>query len=191
MEIVKDILTWFGGASVVLTGLLAYLGKNRLEAFKSRLQQTESKLKGLLDHAIHVTKTQFDKEFSIYQQIWASLVPLRVSTLSLRPMMDHFDPNEPEKDRMHRRLKDFSDSFTIYRDLVEQHKPFYSPEVYAALAKITQLCYEESIDYRYKSDNELREYWEGQKKSREAITSAIDECCELIRTRIEKLAVLE
>lgn len=190
MEILKNILALFGGASIVLSGLVAYLGKIRLEAFKSQLQQTESKLKGLLDRAVHVTKTQFDKEFTIYQQIWASLVPLRAATLSLRPMLDHVDPNESEEDRMRRRLTEFSGGFATFRDLVEQHKPFYAPEVYASLAVIMQLCHEEAIDYQYKSDDR-REYWEGQKKSRDAIIHAIDSCCELIRGRIEKLAVLE
>lgn len=69
MEMIKEILALFGGVSIVLTGLVAYLGKTRLEAFKSQLQQTETKLKSLLDRAVHVTKTQFDKEFSIYQEI--------------------------------------------------------------------------------------------------------------------------
>lgn len=191
MEMIKEILALFGGVSIVLTGLVAYLGKTRLEAFKSQLQQTETKLKSLLDRAVHVTKTQFDKEFSIYQEIWASLVPLRAATFSLRPMLDHVDPNESEEERMRRRLSEFSVAFAKYRDLVEQHKPFYAPQVYASLANIMQLCHNEAVDYRYKSANDLREYWEGQKKSQDAIISTIDECCELIRTRVEKLAVLE
>lgn len=191
MELFQKILALFGGASIVLTGLIAYLGKTRLEAFKSQLQQTESKLKGLLERAVHVTKTQFDKEFSIYQQIWASLVPLRAATLSLRPMLDHIDPNESEENRMRQRLTEFSGAFAAFRDLVEQHKPFYAPEVYTSLANILQLCYGEAIDYQYKDDNDRREYWKEQRKNHEAITSAIDTCCELIRGRIEKLAVLE
>jgi hypothetical protein len=193
MDTVKEILSYpyLGGISCVLTCLFAYWGKLRLAEYKSQLNTAEATVQALLERSTHVTKAQFDKEFTIYQDIWASLVPLRASTLSLRPAFDSINLNESDQERKSNRLQNFGHAFKAARDLVEQHKPFYATKVYGSLEKIMQLCLKEAVQYKRARADDDEAYWEAQKTNQEAIISAIDQCCELIRTRIAGLAVLE
>ena len=189
MEVFFNILATLGGASAVLTGLFAYIGNSRLESYKSELQTANEKLRSVLESSVHVSKVQFDKEFSIYHQIWACLIKLRGRTLSLRPMLDHVDPDETQEERVRKRLIAFGEVFCTYRDIMEENRPFYSTSVYESLQKIFDLCHEESIEYRYKEDGFSIDYWNKAKANHEKITSEIEACCELIRTRIYSLSV--
>ena len=189
MEILKIILDTLGGVSIVLTGLFAYFGNLRLEKFKADLTDTNTKLKAALESSVHVSKAQFDKEFSIYQQIWVSLVALRARTLSLRPVMDQVDPKETEEERMQRRLKSFGEAFFAFRDAMEENKPFYAHSVYKCLVEIFDVCHTESIEYQYKEPGWSKEYWKESRENNQKIVTAIDSCCELIRGRIYSLSV--
>ncbi|MGO2511784.1 hypothetical protein [Marinomonas polaris] len=191
MEIFAIIMGSMGGVSAVLTGLFAYFGNLRLEKYKSELQLANAKIKSLTDTSSHISKTQFDKEFTIYQEIWVLLVDLRSKTLTLRPVMDSVDPNESEDDRIQRRLKDFGESFNAFRNGIENNKPFYAHAVYEALNNVFGLCYEECVDYQYKSPGWSKEYWEKSRENNKNIIKAIEQCCEKIRERIESLAVVE
>ena len=108
------ILGTLGGVSAVVCGLFAYFGNLRLEKYKADLEATNSKLKGLMESSVHVSKSQFDKEFSIYQQIWVLLVALRARTLSLRPSVDFGDREGTEEETVQRRLKSFNEAFYAF-----------------------------------------------------------------------------
>lgn len=189
MEILKIILNTLGGVSIVLTGLFAYFGNLRLEKFKADLTDTNTKLKAALESSVHVSKAQFDKEFSIYQQVWVSLVALRAKTLSLRPVMDQVDPKETEEGRMQRRLKAFGEAFYTFRDAMEENKPFYAHSVYECLVEIFEVCHTESVEYQHKEPGRSREYWGKSRENNQKIVTLIDSCCELIRSRISSLSV--
>ncbi|EOV9410043.1 hypothetical protein ACN5W3_004500 [Vibrio parahaemolyticus] len=191
MEIFAVIMGSLGGVSAVLTGLIAYFGNLRLEKYKADLQVTNAKVKSLSETSSHVSKAQFDKEFLIYQEIWTRLVDLRSKTLSLRPEFDHVDPNESEDSRVKRRLSDFGRSFSIFRNSIENNRPFYAHQVYESLSDVIILCHEESIDYKYKDSGWDKEYWEKSRENSKKIVSAIDVCCESIRERISSLAVVD
>jgi hypothetical protein len=190
LETFNLVLGILGGGSAALTALFAYFGNLRLEKFKSDLAETNAKLKASLDSSVHVSKAQFDKEFSIYQQVWISLVALRARTLSLRPVMDFYDPNETEDERGARRLKAFGESFYAFRDIMEQNKPFYSIGVYQSLVEIFDLCHKESIEYQHKEPGWSSEYWESSRENNKKIVEIIDKCCELIRQRISSFSVV-
>lgn len=190
MEAVNILLGTLGGGSAVITALFAYFGNLRLEKFKSDLSETNAKLKAALDRSVHVSKAQFDKEFSIYQQIWLVLVTLRAKTLSLRPLMDYHDPSETEDERIERRLKAFGEAFHAFRDVMEHNKPFYSIHVYDSLMEIFDLCHTESIEYKYKEPGWSKEYWESSRENNKKIVDVIDMCCELIRQRISSFSVV-
>ena len=191
MEIFAVIMGSLGGVSVVLTGLIAYFGNLRLEKYRADLQVANVKIQSLSDTSSHISKTQFDKEFTIYQEIWVLLVDLRSKTLSLRPVMDIVDPNESEEERTQRRLNEFGESFNLFRDAIENSRPFYAHIVYEALNVVFGLCYEESVEYQHKDPGWKKEYWEKSRENNKKIVGAIDACCEKIRERIGSLAVVE
>ncbi len=189
MKTLSEILGLLGGVSAVVTCLIAYFGKLRLEKYKSNLHSTNQKLKTLLEQSSHVTKAQFDKKFEIYQEIWSALIPLKQYTMQLSPMLDQFDPKESEEERIRNRLSKFGDAFKVYRDLIEKNKPFYSEKVYLSLSKVLESCYGSAVDYEFKDDKNLKEYWEQQRKNNGIIYKAIDDSCEIIRNRIESLSI--
>jgi len=191
MEILTIILGTLGGASAVVTGLFAYFGNLRLEKYKADLEATNSKLKGLLESSVHVSKSQFDKEFSIYQHIWVLLVSLRARTLSLRPRVDFGAFESTEEETVNKRLKSFNEAFYSFRDGMENNKPFYAQSVYESLCQIFDLCNTESIEYQYKEPGNNRKYWESSKENSQKIIAEIDACCELIRNRISSLSVAQ
>lgn len=155
-----------------------------------RSHRNQHQTKASLDNSVHVSKVQFDKEFSIYQKIWISLVTLRAKTLSLRPILDFQDPNETEDERVARRLKAFADAFTNFRDDIEQNKPFYSILVYKSLVEVINLCHKESIEFEHKAPGWSKEYWDNSRENNKKIVDGIDECCELIRQRISSFSVV-
>jgi hypothetical protein len=109
--------------------------------------------------------------------------------MQLRPILDQVDPKEPEEERIRKRLIQFGETFKVYRDLIEKNEPFYSKKVYLSLSKVLELCYGEAVDYEFKDDKNLKEYWQQQRKNREIIYKAIDDSCETIRSRIESLSI--
>ncbi|MCW9705795.1 hypothetical protein [Fodinibius salsisoli] len=186
----SDILGLLGGVSVIITGLMAYFGKGVLELYKSYLKKTSKRLDALYNRANHVSKSQFDTEFQIYQEVWELLVPLKQNTLQLRPMGDSVDPNKTEEERIKERLSNLQEAFIDFRDTIEKNKPFYSKEVYKKLDEIRHICRKEAIQYQHTSQD-WEKYWKSQEENREKITSLIDEGCELIRNRIKSLKIVE
>ncbi|MDO8289171.1 MAG: hypothetical protein Q7T44_08135 [Parvibaculum sp.] len=191
METFTIVMGSLGGVSFVLTGLIAYFGNLQLERYKSGLEAATLKIRSLLESSVHVSKAQFDKEFSIYQDIWVHLVSLRATALSLRPMMDSHDPTESEEQRMRRRLTAFSESFYRFRDAMENNRPFYAHSVYESLGKIFDLCYTESVEYQHKDPGWSKEYWESSRENGKKIVEAIDACCEQIRNRISSMSIAQ
>lgn len=186
----SDILGLLGGVSVIITGLIAYFGKGVLEHYKSYLDKTSKRLDALYTRANHVSKSQFDTEFQIYQEVWKLLIPLKQNTLQLRPILDSVDPKKSEEERIKERLSDFQEAFIHYRNTIEKNKPFYSKEVYEKLNEIRHICRKEAIQYQ-NSSKDWEKYWKSQEENRQVITSLIDESCETIRSRIKSLKIVE
>lgn len=184
LEALNEISGLLGGASVILVGLITYLGKTRLEALKSEI-------KSINEHKVHVTKSQFDLELSIYREIWEAMIPLYVSTSSLRPTIDTINSEETEEERINRRFKEFAESYNKISGLIEKNKPFYSKEIYDCLIAVRKLCSQEADEYLDKEYEERRVYWKQARKNRVELNKLVDEACEAIRIRIEQASVIK
>ena len=171
---IGELLGAFGGGAVIVAALFGYLGKTRLEALKSDLAATNTRLSAALSHRNHVTKTQFDLELEIYRGVWKHLVTLRSSTLSLRPVMDQHDPAESDEERMRRRLTSFADAYNEANEAVEANRPFVPDDVYIPLRDLLDTCRFEAIDYQYTSPDKIREYWEKAMKNHEKINQLVE-----------------
>jgi hypothetical protein len=188
-QLLNDIITLTGGAGAILSGLFLYLGKLRLEKYKSDLEIARSELKAVHEGAVHVTKSRFDKEFEIYQRLWDSLVDLKFTTLALRPEMDHVPVDKTEDEIKQERLVKFADANNEFVKLMQKHKPFYSTEVNASLETINKVARGEAIGFQYQEKKSMK-YWEEQQKNKNEILEEIENCCSLIRVRIDSLSVV-
>jgi len=200
---------------VVLFGLAAWLGKlwlarqlaierlalekdmagfrassdKSLKEFQSELDATKVKLSAALQHSVHVERVQFEHEFAIYKQVWEKLVPLRMVTMRLRPLLDERPANESQEDTMRKRIAAFVPAFEAFRDVVETNKPFDASDVYACLDAVMTQCYSERIDYEH-VERGSADYFKEAKENRELIAAAIDATCEAIRSRISQVKVV-
>ena len=189
----------------MLIGLAAFLGKiwlNRilntervksdkiLKEVQSGLDATNQRLKSELDKGLYIHKVQFEKEFQIYEELWAELVELRKATLTLRPAFDMVNPKESEEDRKRKRLIRFSDSIGAFIDVTDKNRPFYSEDVYESMGNLWKLAHSESVQYKH-SDPYSDSYWEKAQENRDTILTEIDKCCEMIRQRIGEVRVAD
>jgi len=199
----NDILTEIG-KNTLLVGLAAYLGKlwatsiaqreqaeldTKLEQIKSDIQKANQRLDARLQKSIHVHRVQFEKEFEIYLGLSSSLVKLRNSFFSLnrnlRPI--HDDPVERKK-YWDEQAKDFITSYTDFRDVVDNNKPFYCQTVYDAAQKLVDRSVDELI-YRQFHGGEVAHRVTELKEIKKEILASVSEIVEAIRQRIASLEV--
>src|SRR5690606_25116794 len=98
---------------------------------------------------------------SVKSEIWASLVELKRTTVSLRPVFDWVDPTETESERKKKRLERFGESYQKTADLCEKNRPFYPAQIWTELKKLLETAYKEAVAYRHKrEDRDWEKYWE-------------------------------
>jgi hypothetical protein len=191
-----SILTALGGYAVVLAALFAFIGKLWLSRIVERernslqrqLDETNRRLQAQLDQDLHIGKTQFDMELSNYRSIWASLVDLRTATLSIRPVMDSYDPKESKEERQMRRQTKAHEAFISVQEHVEKSKPFYAPDVYEKARHVLKLCRSEAVYANY-TERPSHEYWDEAMGNQDKILAAIEGTCAAIRARIWEVRV--
>jgi hypothetical protein len=197
-EFINLVLSPVGGVSVFVTALGAILGKiwvgrvlnRQVNQLQQKLDSTNSRLQAELDKGLHIHRIQFEKEFKIYEELWAKLIELRRATLSLRPVMDSIDPKETDSDRKTKRLTNFSDAVGGFIDVTDKNRPFYSEDVYRSMGNLWSLTHSEAIEYKHQNPHNDG-YWEKAQKNRDEILAEIEKCCLKIRDRISSVKVSE
>jgi hypothetical protein len=190
IEIIDIVLKTLGGISFILVGLCTYLGKLRLERYKSDLADTQSKLKGLIDSTVHVSKAQFDKEFGIYQEAWKYVAELKAATLTLRDSIGEITAEitgkEVDRSISSSQLEKFEKALLSLSKCLNENRPFYSGEIHKSLNSIVAHCYEHFDLAKKELDEEgKQDFIENHKQ----IFDEVNSCCELIRTRIQLYSV--
>ena len=203
--IYQELLKVAGGVAVLLAGLSALLSKiwseriarregehrdRRIAELKAQLDGQAAEMRAKLDvsvqRTVHVSKLQFEHEYAIYKAAWERLFSLRQATLSLRPTMDHVDPNETREQRIQKRMAAFTEPYNSFLDVVEKNKPFYPPAIYEALSAVREKCHHELIDYEY-HERPRSEYYKEARKNHENIIQLIEITCEAIRSRVTEV----
>lgn len=135
----------------------------------------------------HVHEMAFDKEFEILSEVWGRLVDLRNATQSLRPVLDSFDPNEPEEERRRKRLQKFAECYNAFVNTVQKNQPFYPKEIYESLFEIMMIASVEAGEYSFHDPDRRpldHQYWEEALNNQGRIIKMVDDVCEQIRERI-------
>jgi len=162
-----------------------------LEKQKNSFTTQIEKLSKTLEYKNHISSIQFEKEFEIYQNLWAFLLPMRLSVLNLRPMLDSYNPSESKEERQRKRLKKFYESIRAFRDCIESSRPFMDIIVYNRCVDVLKKSNAESIEYEVHDPKEQGiEYWNSQKNNHKEIENSIEEACEAIRNRLSNVIII-
>ncbi|AUC74904.1 hypothetical protein [Olleya sp. Bg11-27] len=130
-----------------------------------------------------IHKTQFEKEFKIYESLWATLTELRNHASSLRPIGEVYNLNQSEEERKKQRLEKFLKAFYDCTKIFDNNKPFYPKEIYNEINNVIQLAKKEVLEYK-RGKEHSRDYWENAEKNITEIIESTDNVCERIRERI-------
>lgn len=190
IEVIDIVLKALGGISFILVVLFGYLGKVRLERYKSELNATQSKLKGLVESTVHVSKAQFDKEFGIYQEAWKYVAELKTATLTLRDsfgeIMAEITGKKIDISISSYQVERFEKALLSLSKCLNENRPFYSDEIHKSLNLIVAHCAAHFDLAQKELDEEGRQdFIENHKQ----IFGEVNNCCELIRTRINLYSV--
>ncbi len=130
--------------------------KNRraLEEIRNEFQKEINKLNSINETNTYISKVQYDKEFSIYQEIWGKLHECVISATNLYPTYEDSPVDEEEKKKNdEKKYSDFVEKFNDYSMTIEKFAPFYKEEFYYEFINIKKDCfYLGRIFKKYKFD---------------------------------------
>jgi uncharacterized protein YoxC len=151
------------------------------------LKELES-LRAVMNAQLYIHQTRYQNEFNILKDLSEKIFELRDSGLSLRPVLDHINQNEPEEKRKANRLNRYSAAAVAFYKMYESYKPFYPAEIYSSITELNKLIRKEAVEYAITSDKGIDfdpKYWEKAMANGELISKLANEAIELIRNRVK------
>lgn len=155
-KVAGAIIASIGGSSVIILGLSSWLGKvwaNRIlqdeikkhtleiEDFKGKLNKEIAVANSIIDKSTHVTKLQYDKEFSIYIEIWEKLAECVVSTKHLYPIFENKPAKEEELEEFNNeKYSKFVTDFNEFSRIITKYSPFYEESLFNGFIELRNLC---------------------------------------------------
>lgn len=149
------IIVSFGGAGAIVFALSSWLGKvwaNRIleeekkehqkeiDDYKSRLSIELSRISSNNEKAVHTTKTQYDKEFEIYLEIWDKVSKCINYTSLLYPAWEDLPTDEKIKEEyIDKKWKNYISAYNDFGLTIEKYRPFYKKEFYTEFVEICNL----------------------------------------------------
>lgn len=92
----------------------------------------------------YVSNIQYEKEFSIYLEIWESMINCVARTNALYPSGMNYAPTkgntEEYLDFCKNKYKEYAHAYNLYLANVEKYEPFYDESVYSNFKEILNIC---------------------------------------------------
>lgn len=140
-----------------------------------------------MTHRINLNSFRYEQEFNILHELTEKLVSVRDTARSLRPVMDSYDPNEPEEQRKSRRLTTYSDAARDLYKIAEIRQPFYPEEIYKLVKELEKVAWSEAIRYRHHDPDDPKRfdtYWKEAEENSEKIAALSQGAIDAIRRRV-------
>jgi hypothetical protein len=188
-------------AWLMVKGLSSHLGERWLARYKNDLDKEFEKYRGALEqqrkrieadlgHRTHVSKAQFDTEFSSIKDIFAALGKLRLSFNGLRPFVDWIPPDDEGKLQLISvRLSHFKPRLDAFITAVESAYPFVPDSIYEQLEVCMRMGLIELHHIEEAGAKALSPsgYDDGEKQH-EQFTKAYFAAARLVRERLKQLS---
>lgn len=115
--------------------------QKEIEELKYNFQKEINKLNSINETVTYISKTQYDKEFSIYQEIWGKLHECIVYTTKLYPTNENVPIDEKELEKFNnKKYSDFVERFNEFSMTIDKFAPFYKEDFYNEFIKIRNDC---------------------------------------------------
>lgn len=146
LQVAGAIIVSLGGGTALVFGLSSWLGKvwaNRilenekskhnieLEEYKKKLSEELEKVKAINQKVLFFTKIQYEKEFSIYLELWEAMQNAIICADHLFAADYELNKNEIECA--------FGGAFQKYASLLDRYKPFYQEDFWCDFEKMRQI----------------------------------------------------
>lgn len=156
-----------------------------LTVLNVRSNQKIEALKGEIEQKLFTHKLQFETEFNVYKEVWASLVELKIEVQSLRPVMDMSEEGKSYYETIVSRATKVNESGRQAIRLIQRSEPFYPSGVYTKLVKVITLLNELVISsIPFADDSNSAKYWTEREGQLKIINKAIDDVGAEIRKRV-------
>lgn len=201
LNLAVSILGSLGVGAAIVIAASSWLGKvwaSRIlakdrERFRERAEKALESIRGDREKGVFVHKVQFETEFAAYREIWKALSEMSAAALRLRPVMDYVPADQTREEIKASRLEAFFLELRRFSEVVRENQPFIDSSLDDPLRKMMKVAHHEAVDYQHDSEKNsgMDEYWNTQKRNREAIEQQAEAVCSLIRERIGLLVVIE
>ncbi|MGU8548609.1 hypothetical protein ACV3QO_04835 [Clostridium perfringens] len=112
-----------------------------IEGLKCEFQKEINKLSSINETATYISKTQYDKEFLIYQEIWGKLHECIIYSTKLYPTFENAPTDEEELEKYNnKKYSDFVERFNDYSMTIDKFAPFYKEDFYNEFINIRNDC---------------------------------------------------
>jgi len=225
-EIAAAILTSIGGGTVILFGLSNWLGKvwaNRIlekekselakefEDYKTKMDVEVDRISKIRDKELYISKVQYDYEYKVYQEIWASMNDLVNNVVSLYPLNANQeklkeciesaensskwdiakDLREDYKRVAEEIYNKFSVAYQVFDNKIENNSPFYNNCFYVDFCEIRNLCNEVGSYYKFielvaYNDSQIQHEYENEGKMTLEINKKIGDTINKINEKVQK-----
>lgn len=156
-EIAGAVILSLGGGSAIVWGLSSWLGKvwanrilesekvkysKQIEEYKAELEKSISRINAEQDKRLYISKTQYDNEYKIYQNIWEKLNNCVLTTIALYPGgIENVPVDEKEKEEYQmEKHKKYVQAYNEFSKAIQDNAPFYTKKFYGSFVAIRNDC---------------------------------------------------
>ena len=185
----NNILSILNLAALIL---LSLFGKNWVNKKKSEIEKSMNKeleeIKSALSKEQLIHKLQFEKEFDIYEKLWARLIIFENVTRRYIAILSFFEPKKDLDETQKKMLQKYNGAFGDIEKTISISKPFYSVQVYKYTDELLNAAHSKVISSQFISyEKEPKKYLNEFKKYNKEIKKIIDNIEEAIRERIRNI----
>lgn len=203
-KIVLCIIASAGGVGAIFVAAIKlasdFIAERLSQKYELKLHKELEKYKSGLDNKIYISKTKFDAEFTLYQQLSKSFFDMVKDITTMIPVGLAKHPlNQEDQERYEKILYDKAvDSTVTAQNILKSNIPFIPKDIYEQYCEILKLCRIQLsvfsarwnvLDFRSKSSKESlddKDYMRSQ-----AIMNEFEALNATVREYLAKLDVIE
>jgi hypothetical protein len=207
-NIVAAAVLSIGGAAGLVVVLAKYFGERvaerwlegvkaehakELARMEHELAQLNLHLQARLEHAVMVSRAQFETEFAALREVWAKMAKLQAHLNAMRPTYDVTPADKSQTiQKLNDRLNELVGAFNPAFEAVRSHSPFYPDDIQKEMKEALEAARSEI--WEVKSDRKpfsTIDWFKDATENRDKFNEHMIVAAGLIRERLASLVIQE